>query len=330
MSRHPVAWRWLKVSAGAVILAALAWRLGAAPFLDGITRIDARAVLAALVLTFFTTVCSAWRWRLVGRSLGLELSLRRSIVAYYRSQFLNTALPGGVLGDVHRGLAHGRDQGEVRRGLAAVAGERLAGQLVQLVLAVLLLALLPSPLRLSLPLVAAAVAALAVGALLVLRVRSAAGPALRFRAVRSSVAGLRAALLAGRAWPGVVLASVGATAGHAAVFLIAARTAGVAATPVQLLPLAMLVLLAMAVPANIAGWGPREGAAAWAFGAVGLGAGQGVSVAVVYGVLAIIACLPGAAAFIPARGRPGRRRAGLADSPQLPRAATVGAGGTRG
>jgi hypothetical protein len=45
---------------------------------------------------------------------------------------------------------------------------------------------------------------------------------------------------------------------------------------------------------NIGGWGPREGVAALAFGAAGLGAAQGLTVAVVYGVLAFVAGLPGA------------------------------------
>ena len=66
-------------------------------------------------------------------------------------------------------------------------------------------------------------------------------------------------------------------AGHVATFLIAARTAGSTASPAQLVPLALLVLLAMAVPANVGGWGPREGVAAWAFGAAGLGAAAGVA-----------------------------------------------------
>ncbi|HEY6574592.1 MAG TPA: dihydrofolate reductase family protein, partial [Mycobacterium sp.] len=70
----------------------------------------------------------------------------------------------------------------------------------------------------------------------------------------------------------------------------------------RLLPLALVVLLASAVPANIAGWGPREGAAAWAFGAVGLSAAQGVTVAVVYGVLALVATLPGAVILVAGRG----------------------------
>jgi hypothetical protein len=54
----------------------------------------------------------------------------------------------------------------------------------------------------------------------------------------------------------------------------------------------------MAVPLNLGGWGPREGVAAWAFGAAGLGAGAGVATATVYGVLVIAACLPGAVVLL--------------------------------
>ncbi len=39
-------------------------------------------------------------------------------------------------------------------------------------------------------------------------------------------------------------------------------------TPLQLLPIGALVLLGAAIPLNVAGWGPREGVAAWAFAAV--------------------------------------------------------------
>ena len=56
----------------------------------------------------------------------------------------------------------------------------------------------------------------------------------------------------------------------------------------------------MAVPMNIAGWGPREGVAAWAFGAAGLGAAQGVATAVVYGVMVLVASLPGAVVLVAA------------------------------
>jgi hypothetical protein len=77
-----------------------------------------------------------------------------------------------------------------------------------------------------------------------------------------------------------------------------------------MLPLALLVMGAMVLP-SVGGWGPREGGAAWLFGAAGLGAQRGVATAVVYGVMVFVATLPGAAVLATAwlRGsRPARRR----------------------
>ena len=61
----------------------------------------------------------------------------------------------------------------------------------------------------------------------------------------------------------------------------------------SLLPLGALVLAGSSVPTSVAGWGPREGVAAWAFAATGLGAATGLTVAVTYGVLSLAATLPG-------------------------------------
>ena len=106
MSR--TAWAWARLLGGSLILAVLAWRLGSGPFLDGLRAVGPVSVLLAVLITAATTVCSAWRWRVVARELGVGLPMSRAVAAYYRSQFLNTALPGGVLGDVHRGVDHGR------------------------------------------------------------------------------------------------------------------------------------------------------------------------------------------------------------------------------
>jgi hypothetical protein len=118
------------------------------------------------------------------------------------------------------------------------------------------------------------------------------------RCVRTAAADLRDGLLARRAWPRILIASALAVAGHVAIFVIAARTAGSTASPLRILPLALLVLLAMGLPTNIAGWGAREGVAAWAFGMAGLGAAEGVATAVVYGVMVLVASLPGAGVLV--------------------------------
>ncbi|MCW2795248.1 lysylphosphatidylglycerol synthase transmembrane domain-containing protein [Nocardioides sp.] len=291
-------WGSARLLGGASILAVLVWRVGAGPFLAGARTVDGWSLVAAAGIAVLTTWCCAWRWSLVARGLGVAVPLRVAFAAYYRSQFLNTTLPGGVLGDVHRAVRHGRDVGDVGLGLRAVAWERCAGQVVQVVLAMAVLLMLPSPVHSAMPAIAGAVVVGGLGVVLLVRSLPRGGQSLWARTARGAAGDLRDGLLAYRAWPGIVLASALAVVGHTATFLIAARTAGSTASLLELTPLALLVLLAMGVPTNIAGWGPREGVAAWAFGAAGLGAAQGVAAAVVFGVLVLVASLPGAAVLV--------------------------------
>ena len=115
----------LRLAAGVTVLWFLWRRVGAAPFEAGLRAVTWQAVVAAVTLTALTTVCSAWRWRVVARALGVDIGLPAAVCAYYRSLFVNSVLPGGVLGDVHRAVTHGRRAGDVVRGLRAVAWERL-------------------------------------------------------------------------------------------------------------------------------------------------------------------------------------------------------------
>jgi glycosyltransferase 2 family protein len=292
------AWAWVRLSGAVVTIAVLVWRLGTGPFLDGVRTVDGRALGAAAGIAVLTTLCCAWRWKIVAGGLGVHLPLRAAVAAYYRSLFLNVTLPGGIVGDVHRGVSHGRDSSDVGRGLRAVAWERSAGQVVQLVLTVAVLLALPSPVHAYMPLVAIAVAVALLGAVLVAR---AAGD-------------IRDGLLAGRAWLGIAVASALVVGGHAVTFLIAARTAGISAPPSQMLPLALLAMLGMVLP-SVGGWGPREGVTAWVFAAAGLGAERGVATAVVYGVMVLVASLPGAAFLVVAWFR--RTRAPWRTAPAL-------------
>ena len=116
----------LRLAAGVAVLWFLVRHVGAAPFEDGLRAVTGQAVLAAVTLTALTTVCSAWRWRVVARSLGVDIGLPGAVGAYYRSLFLNSVLPGGVLGDVHRAVTHGRRAGDVAAGCARWRGNGCA------------------------------------------------------------------------------------------------------------------------------------------------------------------------------------------------------------
>lgn len=286
-------WARARVTAGVAILVVLVWRLGTDAFLEPLHRIDAWSLAAAAAIAVPTTVASAWRWRLVSRGLGTVLPLRTAVGAYYRSQLLNTVLPGGVLGDVHRAVRHGRDAGDLGYGVRSVTWERTTGQAVQVCLTLVLLLALPSPLRPWVLALTASLAAVMLGGVLLGRAVKGGGTTTRARIAVALAADLRDVLGRG-GWRGIVLLSAVAVTGHVAMFLLAARTVGSTASLRQLLPLALLVLLAAALPTSIAGWGPREGAAAWLFATAGLGAAQGVAVAVVYGVMTLVSVLPGA------------------------------------
>jgi uncharacterized membrane protein YbhN (UPF0104 family) len=194
---------------------------------------------------------------------------------------------------------------DIGRALRSVAWERFAGQFVQVLLVAIVLLALPSPVQSFMPLVVIGFGVAAFAIVVMARARPERGPSWWTR-VRSAAAGdIRNGLLARRAWLSILVASALVVGGHAVTFLIAARTAGTTAPLSQMLPIALLVMVVTAVP-SVGGWGPREGAAAWAFGAAGLGAQHGVATSVVYGVMMLVASLPGAAVLVVALFRPNR------------------------
>ncbi|MEU0681386.1 lysylphosphatidylglycerol synthase transmembrane domain-containing protein [Streptomyces albogriseolus] len=304
--------------AGVVILAVLFWRLGTGAFVDGVRRIDAPTLAVALGIGLVTTVFSAWRWALVARGIGIRLPFGAAVADYYRALFLNAALPGGVLGDVHRAVRHGQDAGDLGRGVRAVVLERTAGQLALFAAGGVVLLTMPSPVRDQIRQAAPPAALGVVGACaVVLALRMNRAPSGRKpREVRGMLGEARQALFSRSTAPGVLVSSVVVLAGYVAMFVLAADVAGAGASVAELLPLALLALLAMSLPLNVGGWGPREGVAAWAFGAAGLGAGRGLTVAVVYGVFSLAASLPGAVVLV-ARWYAATRDRCTADPAQL-------------
>lgn len=277
-------WSIARLVGGLLVLALLVWRFGTGPFSAAWDLTTWQSVVGALVLTAVATLANAWRWRVITHALGAPLTTGTSVAAYWRSQFLNATLPGGVLGDAHRGLSHGRSMGDVGVGLRATVWDRVAGQVVQTALLVVALVVLPTPLRSYAP--------LALGGLGLF-----AGLAWWLSHRRGSVAfvgsDLRAVLhipVAAR----VVASSIVSSACHVGVFWVAVTTTSARMSPSLVVAVALVVLVGSAVPLNVAGWGPREGVTAAVFAFIGLGSAAGLTVSVVFGVLSTVATLPGA------------------------------------
>lgn len=267
----------------AVTLLILVWRsVDGAAALALLRQADAWPMLLALGLLSGQIALSALRWSLTAAALGQPLPWRVAVAEYHLGLLLNLTLPGGVLGDAGRAV---RTRGSV--GVAAsaqaVVVERLSGQIAMAALLGAGLALWPAAAPWG-PLVAGGglLALVALGLLL------AAGPPLLRRFGRALA----------RVWrpgaPFVVQAGINAAIIGCTIGAMAACSAAVGA-PLGVVALVAvpLTLTAMLLPVSVGGWGLREGAAAVVWPMAGHAAQAGVAASVAFGVLALVASLPG-------------------------------------
>lgn len=276
----------VRLAGGALVLAVLVWKFGDRPILDAWRLATWLDVIVAMGLIGGTTVLSAARWRCIASGLGVPLGRRRALAAYYRSCFLNVVLPGGLVGDAHRAVCHGRAAGDVSRGVRAAAWDRFFGKAVQLGLLLAALVLVRTPLRTVAVLI---VLATLVGCLLLWAVLRRILRVLATTLTNDARLLVRPATLAT-----VTVTSVASTLGHLAVYAVAVHAVGVHASWATLLPVGLVVMIGSSLPLSVGGWGMREGVTVWAFSMVGLAPAAGLTVSILCGALGMMGALPGA------------------------------------
>lgn len=266
-----------------------------------------------LAISVIQMMLCAWRWRLTAGLIGVPLRFRYALGEYYLAQFINQVLPGGVLGDAGRALRHAH-QTPATKGSAwrAVIIERASGQMAVALLTAL--ALISSPLWHQAlgtnGYLLLATALLVAGAGLWAALRFTSFIHQRFPKVARWLSwvtplkqDIQRGLLQRRIWGWQLGTSLLVVFSYALVMLCAARAIGVSLPASQLLALAPALLLAMLVPFTVAGWGVREGTAASVWVWVGLAPSQGVAVSLAYGLMVLLAALPGLVVAFKCRGQ---------------------------
>ena len=282
----------------------------------------------ALVLSVPQVALSAWRWQLTAASLDAPLPFRHAFAEYYLGSFLNQVLPGGVLGDANRAWRHARRpvaanpahdaklrtsthpgsgsdfSAESAAGIGprssawlAVLLERSSGQAAMLLCALATLLFSPTIAHVLGALsgrlrelgTGPASVALGLGAVVVLALILRRSPLLHTLAQA-----VRRALLAPALLWRQLLSSLALATSYIAVYFCCTRMLGIDTPASTLLALIPWVLLAMAIPLSMAGWGLREGAAALLWAAAGLEVSQGVAISIAYGTVVLTSTLPGA------------------------------------
>ncbi|KKB81294.1 hypothetical protein VW35_01625 [Devosia soli] len=277
-----------------VIIIGLLWSLADGPrALALLAGADWRYLALAFLAVNLQTIASAWRWHRVAARLGQAIAPSRAIAEYYLSQLVNQSLPGGVLGDAARAV---RARHEAGLGIAAksVVIERLAGQIAMfglLAVAGTWAIWTPGGLALSMD-----KAQLLVVALVICTVLLVVASLLRLVRKKWSLRlgrSIRIALVNDGAWieqtglSGLILAL------NLASFSLCALATGTSLNAEAILVLVPLILCAMLVPATVAGWGFREGAAAGLFPLAGASAAAGFAASLAFGLVILAASLPG-------------------------------------
>ena len=134
--------KWGRIAVTVAAVGYLASRVDPSDVAAAFRRLSAGAALFAIVVVLFGLFCGMVRWRLLLRAYGaIDVpSWPRTAHLYFVGHFYNTYAPGGVGGDVIRGVAGRKAFGQLNwasatSGVAVVFIERVIGVSALLVLA---------------------------------------------------------------------------------------------------------------------------------------------------------------------------------------------------
>ena len=267
-----------------------------------LSRARPELLAAALALQLASGVAAAYRWHLVMRNLGFGGDAAFYFRSFFKGLFFNQALPG-VGGDAFRVIDVARRGFRKRDSLYAVFLDRLLGLATLMALSLLALVLdpglLPREVHRAIGLVMAAGVAGASG---VFWVGSLPWPRRHARAVvllRSLSERARRAFSAHVA--PVLVSSLLSPVLAIACFFVAGRALGLAYGPLAYLVVVPPALVLSALPVSIAGWGVREGTLVGLFSLAGADRAAVLTLSLLYGVMVLLASLPGLVIFLGGR-----------------------------
>lgn len=268
------------------LFGALAARLDPDALYATLSSADPRWVLLAAALGPLQIALSAERWRIASAAVGHDLQRWTALREFALSALLNQILPGGVSGDVIRAVRV-RETQMPMRAARVVLIDRVVGLSVHLL--VVLAGLLLWPLAHEGVAVPWPIGLLAL-ALLAVFAAGSAHPGVLGRDARLCLAG----------WPGLEQFALSAalTGSFLLGFTCCGRAIGhpIGVTALTAVP---IVLLSMALPLTVGGWGIREWTASAVLAPIGWSPEDAVGCSAVYGLSVWIGSLPGLWTLLP-------------------------------
>lgn len=265
----------------------------------------------AVVVFYFQLIIGALRWQAVNRSIDAVLSFGQLVRIFFIGMFFNQALPGGTGGDAVRVYLAYKGGLELRGALNGIMLERVAA-----VVALILLVDLAQPfiqvrieaeaakwsLMSAIFLSCAAVG----GIILIMVVDRFFRRYLKYRIVRGLSylsADTRAVFLSPKNAFAVTTWGVAGNINITIAVYMLALSLGIDVSLADCLMLVPPVLLIVAIPISVGGWGVRETAMVTAFGLVGVPNEGALVLSILVGLVGLAISLPGGLVWLLSRER---------------------------
>lgn len=129
MLRSKRLWRYLRLIIGLALIALLIPTLLTPEFWATLASVNVPLVVVAFVLSVASVASKAWRWGVVMRWRGIQLSPGYLLFSYFIGMFFNNFLPSGMGGDAVRAIEAARHTGRGPESVTAVVVERGSGML---------------------------------------------------------------------------------------------------------------------------------------------------------------------------------------------------------
>jgi uncharacterized membrane protein YbhN (UPF0104 family) len=296
---------WVRGLLTIAVLAVLASRIDLRASLDAALRLQASSALAVLALLAIDRGVMIWRWMILLRARGAEISAKSAVWIYLVSSFVGGFLPAGVGADVARAYALSQRTSRGNEAVASIAIDRLLG--------LLSIAVMGTP-RLLLPIATAIVVSISVAMLWADRI---VGAFLFGVSDDRTGIGMRIFRLAGAvgqyrehraALGAVALLSLAVQVLRILQAYLLGRGIGLDVPFSYYLLFMPIGLIALLLPISISGIGAPQGIIVWLLAPAGVPAPEALALSTLIVLSGIVANLPGAWLYLRAERTPSPER----------------------
>jgi len=311
----------IRVAVSAGLLGLLLWKVDLAELGAQLASMSPSWLALALAAQLTGIIAVGWRWRLVLAALEQAIALGAAVRNVAVGTFFNQTLPSSIGGDAIRMWEARRHGLPLRESVTSVIVDRLLGLAAVVVMLIagqwFYFSVVPDP-RMGWGLAAVTLAGMAGFVVLFLIARfvpEGFGGRIGGALVKLSLDARSLALHPVRSLQALAVA-VALQVCFGAIVYCLGRAADAPLGLWQAVLLMPPVALFSMLPISIAGWGTREGAMVVALGLVGVGSADALAISLAYGVIALLAGLPGGILWLRAKRR-GEIPAGPIEEPKI-------------